>query len=698
MLAWTLWLFLAFAAQAQENQLKDIQFSTLPGDKLQMRFVFTAGAVEPKVFHTDNPARIVLDFPGVRNGLARKALTVNTGVVTQVNVIEGGGRTRVVVNLVAPAPYRVESRDKEVHLLLESVGAVATTVTRPAAQAGLPAQRIEKVDFRRGPLGEGRILVFLAQPNTLVDLREEGGKVIATFLRTQLPPKWAKELDVMDFATPVKQIKIFQDGPNVLMVITPATPDYEYLSYQSDRLLTIEFRPLTRAQKEEKKKKKFPYTGERLSLNFQDIPVRSVLQILADFTGLNIIAADTVKGNVTLRLNNVPWDQALDLVLKAKGLGKRREGNVIWVAPLDEIIKLEKKELEHVQFRQQKEPLKTEIIQLNYAKAADVMKVLKGMQKTTTTSKTQSGSTQGVSQYAGTFEETETNEETIAGGSILSPRGEVNIDARTNILLVKDTPTNLEAVRKLVRTLDRPVRQVLIESRVVIAEDGFNRELGVKLNAAKQSGSPGHRQSIIGGVLGNNNGIVDLPASIGTGAGGGMGIAIFKLNKFLMQLELSALQAENRGDVLSMPRVVTQDQTKASIEQGVEIPFQTVSQNGTQTQFKQAVLKLEVTPHITPDDNVIMDLLVKKDAPGEITPGGVEINKREIRTTVQVANGETVVLGGVYEKDQRKTVDKVPFFGDLPGFGFMFRKDGKSNKKNELLIFITPKVLKSTRL
>ncbi|WP_286292295.1 type IV pilus secretin PilQ [Methylomarinovum tepidoasis] len=686
-------MFLALAARAQENQLKDIHFSTLPGDKLQMRFVFTAGAVEPKVFHTDNPARIVLDFPGVRNGLIQKSLTVNTGIVTQVNVIEGGGRTRVVVNLVAPVPYRVESEGEEVHLLLESVGAVATTVTRPAAHAALPTQRIEKVDFRRGPQGEGRILVFLAQPNTLVDLREEGGKVIATFLRTRLPSKLAKVLDVMDFATPVKQIKIFQDGPNVRMMITPATPDYEYLSYQSDRLLTIEFRPLTQAQKEEKKKK-FPYTGERLSLNFQDIPVRSVLQILADFTGLNIIAADTVKGNVTLRLNNVPWDQALDLVLKAKGLGKRREGNVIWVAPLDEIIKLEKKELEHVQFRQQKEPLKTEIVQLNYAKAADVMKVLKGMQ--------QSGGKlgqQGVPEHATTFEEAATaGEESIAGGSILSPRGEVNIDERTNILIVKDTPTNLEAVRKLVRTLDRPVRQVLIESRVVIAEDGFNRELGVKLNAAKQSGSPGDTQTIIGGILGNNNGIVDLPAAIGTGAGGGMGIAIFKLNKFLMQLELSALQAENRGDVLSMPRVVTQDQTKASIEQGVEIPFQTVSQNGTQTQFKKAVLKLEVTPHITPDDNVIMDLLVKKDAPGDLTPDGVAINKREIRTTVQVANGETVVLGGVYEKDRRKTVNKVPFFGDLPGFAFMFRKDGKSSKKNELLIFITPKVLESTRL
>lgn len=537
-------------------------------------------------------------------------------------------------------------------------------------------------------------MIFLRQPNTLVDLREEAGKVVATILHARLPARLQKKLDVTDFATPVKDVSLYQDGNHVRVVVTPATADYDYISYQSERLLTIEFRPLTRAERE-KRKKKFPYTGERLSLNFQDIPVRSVLQILADFTGINIIAADTVKGNVTLRLNNVPWDQALDLILKAKGLGKRREGNVIWVAPLDEIIKLEKKELEHVQFREQKAPLRTEIIQLNYARAADVMRVLKGMQQNVAR-RGQGGA--AVPQYATTFEETAAagQADAIAGGSILSPRGQVNIDERTNILIVKDTPANLEAIRKLVNRLDRPVRQVLIESRVVIADDTFSRELGVKLNAAKRSGAPGETQSIIGGVLGDDFGIVDLPAAIGPGAGGGMGIALFKLNDFLMRLELSALQAENRGEVISMPRVVTQDQTKASIEQGIEIPFATVSQNGTQTQFKKAVLRLEVTPHITPDDNVVMNLRITKDARGEETIAGPAINKREIRTTVQVENGETVVLGGIYERERRKAVNKMPFFGDLPVFGFLFRKDLKDDKKNELLIFITPKIVKKT--
>ncbi len=687
-------LMWALIAHGAENVLKEIEFSTLPGDQLQLRFVFEGNAVAPKAFHTDNPARIVLDFPGVRSGLARKNIKIDTGVVTQINVVEGGGRTRVVVNLAASVPYQIETKDRLVLVALGGAAATPAPVAKVGAAPGMPVQQVEKVDFRRGPHGEGRVMIFLRQPNTLVDLREEAGKVVATILHARLPARLQKKLDVTDFATPVKDVSLYQDGNHVRVVVTPATADYDYISYQSERLLTIEFRPLTRAERE-KRKKKFPYTGERLSLNFQDIPVRSVLQILADFTGINIIAADTVKGNVTLRLNNVPWDQALDLILKAKGLGKRREGNVIWVAPLDEIIKLEKKELEHVQFREQKAPLRTEIIQLNYARAADVMRVLKGMQQNVAR-RGQGGA--AVPQYATTFEETAAagQADAIAGGSILSPRGQVNIDERTNILIVKDTPANLEAIRKLVNRLDRPVRQVLIESRVVIADDTFSRELGVKLNAAKRSGAPGETQSIIGGVLGDDFGIVDLPAAIGPGAGGGMGIALFKLNDFLMRLELSALQAENRGEVISMPRVVTQDQTKASIEQGIEIPFATVSQNGTQTQFKKAVLRLEVTPHITPDDNVVMNLRITKDARGEETIAGPAINKREIRTTVQVENGETVVLGGIYERERRKAVNKMPFFGDLPVFGFLFRKDLKDDKKNELLIFITPKIVKKT--
>jgi type IV pilus assembly protein PilQ len=390
-------------------------------------------------------------------------------------------------------------------------------------------------------------------------------------------------------------------------------------------------------------------------------------------------------------------------VLKAKGLGQRREGEVIWVAPLDEIITLEKKELEHVSFREEKEPLKTEIIQLNYAKAADILKVLKGIQQQVQSQQqTSQGAPQFAPQYATTFAEEKVAEEAVAGGSILSARGEVNADERTNILIVKDTPSHLEAIRKLVKTLDRPIRQVLIESRVVIANDDFSRDLGVRLNAARNTGRPGQTQTLLGGILGNNNGIVDLPAAIGPGAGGGLGIAVFKLNQFLMQLELSALQDENRGDVISMPKVVTQDQTKARIAQGEEIPYQVVGTAGgglavPQTQFKQALLKLEVTPHITPDDNVIMDILVAKDSRGKETQSGQPaIDKREIQTTVQVADGETVVLGGIYETTRTKAANKVPFFGDLPGFGFLFRRDRNVDNKRELLIFITPRILKET--
>ena len=689
------WLLLGLASSvnAEEIQLQDLQFKTLPGDKLQLIFKFDGPAVAPKIFQTNNPARIVLDFAGVKNSLAKKHIPINMGVVTHVSVVNGGGRLRAVINQVEQTPYEFKLQGDTLLLTVENASmAAASAASSQVAEKDLLGQRIEKIDFRRGPNGEGRILIHLANPNTLVDLREEGGRVIATFLNTTLPRNLAKKLDVTDFATPVKSVTAFSDGKKTRLVVTPVSTAYDYLSYQSDRLLTIEFRPLTRAEKEKIKKKKFPYTGQKLSLNFQDIPVRSVLQILADFTGLNIIAADSVKGNVTLRLNNVPWDQALDLILKAKGLGKRKEGNVVWIAPLDEIIKLEKKELEHVQFKEQKEPLRTEIIQLNYATAADIQRVLKGMQRTAAREDTGT-----VPEYATTFDDGRSSaaDGAVGGGSILSPRGEVNIDQRTNILIVKDTPTNLQAIRKLVHRLDRPVRQVLIESRVVIADDNFARELGVKLAARRDTGSPGNTQTSLGGALDAVGSIVDLPAAVGSGAGGAFGIAIFKLNDYLMRLEISALQAENRGEVISMPKVVTQDQTQASIEQGVEIPFQTVSQNGTQTQFKEAVLKLDVTPHITPDDKVVMDLLVKKDAPGEKTPqGAIAINKREIRTTVQVANGETVVLGGVYEHEKRKNVDKVPFFGSIPGFGFFFRKVGNIDKKNELLIFITPKILK----
>ena len=473
----------------------------------------------------------------------------------------------------------------------------------------------------------------------------------------------------------------------------------------------MELRPLTRAEKEEIKKKAFAFSGQKLSLNFQDIPVRSVLQILADFTNLNIVASDTVQGNVTLRLNDVPWDQALDLVLKSKGLGKREEGNIIRVAPMDEINKIEKDELEAQKVVEELEPLKTELFQINYTTAEDIKKVLIGTSEKTN----ESVSSQGIA------ERTTTNTTTLdVSQSILSGRGNVTVDARTNQLIIKDTARNLDRVRELIRQLDIPVRQVLIESRVVIANNDFSRALGARLSlnrglmnlrgsgntlaralpdVAGGANSTGQavREATSGGFFGSPNALVDLAASSAAGPGGAIGFTVMKIGDYLLDLELQAAQNEGRGEIVSNPRLITSDQTKALIRQGVEIPYQsTVVAGGAgvaQIQFKQAVLELNVTPHITPDQNILMDLLVKKDARGEQVGLNFAIDKREIQTTVQVGNGETVVLGGVYEGTKTNTTDKVPLLGDLPGIGFMFRRNLVQDQKKELLIFITPKIL-----
>ena len=731
-------LLYATLAAAEQLTLRSVEFSSLAGDRLQLALHMSGPAPVPRVFHTGNPARIALDFSGVGNALEKKVIPINVGVASSLHAVEASGRTRVVLNLLKMVPYdtKVNGNDVLITLQNQSGGAIQaarvdqsgtvrprsslspanqapgrtgapTTLPRTslassaAASQGaqtstsqsyaFPKQSIQNIDFRRGKKGEGRVLISLSDPNTVVDMQEKGGKVIVYFVNTDLPPALARTLDVLDFATPVQSVATVKEGKRVKMTITPATGDYDYLSYQSEGKLTIEFRPLTRAQKIAQLKKRFNFTGKRLSLNFQDIEVRSVLQILADFTNLNIVASDTVGGHITLRLNDVPWDQALELILKSKGLGKRRTGNVIMVAPLAEINKIEKEEYKSLAIKEKFEPLKTEIIQLNYAKAAEVQAVLVGVQDS-------SGAPPpdiGVPEYAGNFAPDLISQPSDASNraSILSARGVVNIDPRTNILIVQDTVRNLAAVRKLVRELDKPVRQVLIESRVVIANSNFTREIGVRFGATKETSGFALR----GTSTPAQNLLVDLAAAAGQGAGGSLGLAIFKAGDYLLSLELSALQAENKGEVLSNPRVVTSDQETARIEQGVEIPFSTVSQNGTQTQFKKAVLRLEATPHITPDDHVQMELFITKDSPGQPTPTGqIAIDKKEIQTEVLVASGDTVVLGGIFEHERNRSVNSVPFFGELPGVGWMFRKQKRVNDKRELLIFITPKILKET--
>lgn len=733
-LAWVLAAAVWPAAQtlAASTTLKSVDFTSLPGDNLQLVFALSGPATQPKVFHTDNPARIALDLLGVGNGLEKKPISINVGGAQTLQAVESAGRTRVVINLASMVPYTSRVDGSNIILTLQNGGGspVATApkarpngryTARPAEPMpvaenydsyGGSGRRVENVDFRRGERGEGRLLVTLSDPKAVSDIREEGRRVIVKLRDTELPRQLMRRMDVLDFATPVQFVESRVEGSDTLLVVTPVSEEYDYSSYQSGRVLTVELRPLTRAEKEEVKKKSFAYSGEKLTLNFQDIPVRSVLQILADFTNLNIIASDTVQGNVTLRLQDVPWDQALDLVLKAKGLGKRQEGNIIRVAPIKEINDQEKDELEAAKVVEELEPLRTEIIQVSYTTAEDLKKVLIGTTERSSTGQTGTDvaiSNKGVG-GAATVDITQ---------SILSGRGNVTVDARTNQLIVKDTPRNLERIRDLVRQLDKPVRQVLIESRIVIANNDFTRELGSRLSLNRagfversrgktfnqvdpnpvtgQLESRGFREVYGDRTAQSYDALVDLASAAAAASGGAFGLTLLKAGDYLLDLELSAAQIDGRGEIVSNPRLITSDQTKAVIKQGVQIPYQTtVVAGGGQAaniQFKNAVLELNVTPHITPDDNIRMNLMIRKDAPGQQTTSGPAIDTREIETTAQVGNGETVVLGGVFEGTQTYDTNKVPFFGDLPGIGFMFRRDRNVDTKKELLIFITPKIL-----
>ena len=697
----------AVAAPAGTRALESVTFSSLPNDQLQLQLQFNGPAPEPSVFHTDSPARIALDFSAVSSAVKRKSIPITIGVTRGVHVVEASGRTRVVVDLLKTVPFDAVVDGNTVLVTLQNEG--GATAFQPAPKKVfqpksddmvnvLPRQTIEKIDFRRGKGGVGRVLIYLSNPNTVVDMQDKAGKVTLDFVNTSLPPSLAKVLDVMDFATPVRSIRTVEVGNRVKMTVIPSTREYDYLSFQSEGLLTLEFRPLSKAEKLAQQKKKFKYVGKKLSLNFQNIEVRSVLQILADFTDLNIIASDAVGGRVTLRLNDVPWDHALSLILKSKGLGKKQTGNVILVAPLAKIRQMEKEELQANLVRRKLEPLRTEIIQLNYANAQDIRAVLMGVQAT----EDPPAEYGPAPEYTTNFAESTIQQPSasLTQESILSKRGVVNIDPRTNILIVKDTAQNIEAIRELVLELDKPVRQVLIESRVVIARNNFARQLGIRFVADKQNVTDSGGYNLIGATNGTQPLELDVSAAevVATGLGGAFGASIFKAGDYLLNLEISALQAEDEGEVISNPRLVTSDQTTAKIEQGLEIPFQTSSGNfGTQTQFKKAVLSLEVTPHITPDDHVEMDLDIKKDAPEAAAGGLIAINTRSIQTTVMVENGGTVVLGGIFEGTRETSSAKLPFLGEIPLLGWLFTPEiGKNDTKSELLIFITPKILQES--
>jgi len=695
-------MFVGMTANAQEgNRLQDIQIKSLPGQRVELRLIMSGTAPEPLAFTIDNPARIALDLPDTTLGLTSRRRDVNLGPLVTVLTAEANGRTRVVLNLEQMVSYETRRSGNVVIITLgdgEKYDKDATqfaSVAKASSQAYSSsggARSISSVDFRRTRDGGGRIVVTLTDPTTPVDIRQEGGRVIAVFKDTDLPAELMRRLDVMDFATPVSTVDTLRTNLDTRIIIT-AEGKYEQLAYQTDNEFTIEINPVARdIETSSLFSETKEYEGQRLTLNFQDIETRAVLQLLAETSGRNIVVSDTVQGNVTLRLRNVPWDQALDIVMTTKGLDMRQNGNVIIVAPAEEIAARETADLEAQIAIRELEPMYSEFLQVNYAKAADLANLI---------------SSDG-------------------NNSLLSDRGSIAVDGRTNTLLVQDTADHLQNIRRMVRTLDVPIRQVLIESRIVVVSDKFSRNLGIRLGvtgiyesgtnsggtfiSGTGQGTDTMVTSAIGNLADPANGTI-FPVAVPSlsnrynvnvpiaEAAGRFSLAILE-SDYLVDLELTALEAEGYGEIVSTPRVITANQKEARIEQGVEIPYQQSSSSGATTvQFKKAVLSLTVTPHITPDNNIIMDLRVHKDSVGEIiSTGGLggtvpSIDTRSVETQVLVKNGQTVVLGGIYETERRETINKVPFLGDLPLVGFLFRSTQRIDNKAELLIFVTPRIL-----
>lgn len=686
-------------ASAQEmNRLQDIQVQNLPGQRLELKLIMSDAAPEPLAFTIENPARIALDLPDTTLGLSSRRRDVNMGPLDTVLTAEANGRTRVVLNLDTMVAYETSRSGNVVTVLLGDGGGYDAGTTQFAASPAQSQRRsyqaptnrgITSVDFRRTRDGGGRVIVNLTDPGTPVDIRQEGGRVVAVFKDTSLPAELMRRLDVMDFATPVTTVDTLRTDLDTRIVIS-AEGKYEQLAYQSDNEFTIEINPTP--EEEEAGSTLFSetkeYEGQRLTLNFQDIETRAVLQLLAETSGRNIVVSDTVQGNVTLRLRNVPWDQALDIVMTTKGLDMRQNGNVIIVAPAEEIAARETADLEAQQAISELEPLYSEFLQVNYAKAADLAALI-GAE---------------------------------AANSLLSERGSIAVDDRTNTLLVQDTAERLQNIRRLVQTLDIPIQQVLIESRIVIVNDDFSRDLGVRLGVTADDisndnivvatgtgeGANNYLSSIVDALNDpTGNTVAEFPALENrynvnvpiSSPAGRFSLAVLG-EDYLVDLELTALEAEGRGEIVSTPRVITANQKEARIEQGVEIPFQQSASSGATTiQFKKAVLSLEVTPQITPDNNIIMDLVVHKDSVGDIiSTGGFggtvpSIDTRAVETQVLVADGQTVVLGGIYETERRETINKVPFLGDIPIAGHLFKSRQVTDNKAELLIFVTPRIL-----
>jgi type IV pilus assembly protein PilQ len=675
-----LWLAGAGVALAQANSIEAFDV-TQQGGKVVVRVTTKEPlASVPANFAITTPARIAFDFANTANALGRTSQDISQGDLRSMNLVQGAGRTRLVLNLRRPVPHEASIDGRTLLITLSEPAATTAGPVSHFAEGRADARHtVRGIDFRRGSAGEGRVVIDLSDPSTGIDIKQQGQNIVVDFLKTSLPENLRRRLDVVDFGTPVQLVSAYQQGENTRVVIEPKG-QWEHNAYQSDNQFVVEVKPTPPDKGPFAQRGKF--TGDKLSLNFQNVEVRAVLNVIADFTDLNIITSDTVTGNITLRLKEVPWDQALDIILKTRGLDMRKNGNVIWIAPRDELATREKLALEAQQQINDLEQTRTESFQMNYQKAADVQKLLSDPQQ-----------------------------------RMLSKRGSAVVDARTNTLFVQDTSSRLDEVRKLIAKIDVPVRQVMIEARIVEANDTFSRNLGVRLGYHESGGGHGvygkdNPRFTVGGGLADtgfhtgqtvtspdflaDSTSVNLPAAGLNGFNAGQ-FSFILFNSAMTQflnLEINALEADGKGKVISSPRVLTADQVEAVIEQGTEIPYQAATSSGaTSVSFRKANLSLKVKPQITPDGNIIMTLDVNKDQPGVTTPAGVQINTKHVKTEVLVENGGTVVIGGIYEQSDRTDVTQVPVLGELPVVGFLFKNRQTATSKTELLVFITPKIV-----
>ena len=670
--------------------VQDVEFSSRPGSKFEVRLEFNETPPDFKTYAIEKPARIAVDFPGTTSSLAQKRYSLPYGNATKAVVLESGDRTRLVLELIKLVPYETRVDGNNLYLVVGQEGAdyfkegdESLRVKTDVVEVSEVASEITDLQFQRTGDGEGKLTLELTDPSVDVNVFSESGDVNVQFIDTTVAKRLMRRYDVTDFATPVNSVSVNTTERGATLVLK-TTGDFDYLAYQTDNQYVISVKPLS--QKEvDKRKNEFSYVGDRISLNFQDIEVRAVLQLIADFTELNLVASDTVSGRITLRLQNVPWDQALELVLKTKGLDKRQVGNVLMVAPAAEIAERERQQIEANKQIAELAPLVSEFVRIRYASASDIVGLFK----------------------AGSED----------GGKLTSPRGSVVVDKRTNSLIITDTATKLAEIRELLTQVDIPVRQVMIEARIVIAQSDATKNLGIEWgggylnvsdnNAFSASGDTVNAGNLLDSAINGTQPSVSYPGAllVDLGVASNSGFALgFASSDLFLTAELSALEAEGEGEVVSQPKVITGDKQAASIKSGTEIPYQESSASGeTTTSFKDAVLSLDVTPNITPDDRIMLDLQVNQDSVGELVPTGTggfipSIDTTQLNTQVLVGNGETVVLGGVFKTEDIEAINKVPYFGDIPYIGAFFRSESTSHKKTEILIFVTPRILADTLL